>query len=72
LQPVELLLLCLVLGDGHAAALPTGRLRAVGPKGAGAADLRIEVNGLAELERLHLACGARDSIRAEVDAEVGL
>jgi hypothetical protein len=37
-----------------------------------ARHLRIEVNGLAGLERFHLAGRARDGFCANVDAEVGL
>jgi hypothetical protein len=59
-------------GDRDATSFAAGRLRAVRAKRTGAAGLRIEVNGLAGLERFHLAGRARDGFCANVDAEVGL
>ena len=56
------------VGSGTSA----GRLRAVGAKRAGPADLRIEVNRLAGVEGFHLAGRAGDRLGAKVDAKVGL
>src|SRR5512132_2969090 len=72
LQLAELVLLRLVPGDRNATSFAAGRLRAVGTKRAGPAYLWIEVDGLAGLERFHLACGACDGLRAKIDAKVGL
>src|SRR6185437_386759 len=72
LQLSELLLLRLVLGDRDATALASRCLCAVRATTAGTADLGIEVNRLAGFEGLHLAGGARDRLRAEVDVEVRL
>src|SRR6185312_12155709 len=47
LEPSEFLLLRFVGGDGDAAALATGRLRAAGAQSTGAAHLGIEVHGVA-------------------------
>src|ERR1700679_4144443 len=72
LKLAELPLELLVSGDRHAPALAGGSLRAARTKRAGAAYLGVEVDGLAGLERLHLARGTGDGFRSQVDEEVAL
>lgn len=72
LEATEPFLECLVFGDRNGSTAPRRSARAFSALGAGAADFRIELYGVAGLERLHLPLRASDRLRSQVDVEVRL
>ena len=59
-------------GDGDGAAIARRGLGALRAQWACAARFGVELDGVAGLERLHLASGAGDRLGAQVDLEVAL